>query len=182
MQLYKTITLDETRRVSVFHGEYVESPTEWEWSVGLYTLSHDYWVSDYRMDYRNQNDELDSLVQSILYQDVDKEEAIHKHLARAGLSSKTVTLRGSTQSQWWTVIVYSDDDNFAPFLDVMNDYLTGRVFVVRLEQLHTYADVDNANSTHTHWEYADSIGDVYLDDTDEDAQFLDVLGLKVSQD
>ena len=182
MQRYKTITLDETRRVSVFHGEYNESPTEWEWSVGLYTLSKGYWVSDYRMDYRNQNDELDSLVRSIGYQDVDKDEAIHKHLARAGLSSKTVNLRGSTQSEWWTAIVYGEEDEFDALIDAMTAYLTGQVFVVDLEQLHTYADVDNADSTHTHWESVERIGGIYLDRTDEDAQFLDVLGLKVSQD
>lgn len=178
METYKVITLDETRRISVLWDSYVHSPTEWDWSVGLYTLNKGYWVNDYRMDYRDQNDELDSLVRSIEYQDVDVDEAIHKHLARAGLKSKTVTLRGNSQSQWWTVIVYSEEESFDGFLDTMTAYLTGQVFIVRLEELHTYADVTNADNTHTHWEYVDSIGEVYLDGTDEDAQFMDVLGIE----
>jgi hypothetical protein len=178
METYKVITLDETRRISVFHDYSAESPTEWEWSVGLYTLNKSRSEFTLRRDYRDQDDELRYLVRSVEYQDVDVEEAIHKHLARAGLKSRTVTLRGSSQSQWWTVIVYSDDDNFAPFLDAMNDYLTNWVFIVRLEELHTYADVTNAESTHTHWEYVNSIGEVYLDGTDEDAQFMDVLGIE----
>jgi hypothetical protein len=178
METYKVITLDETRRISVLWDSYAGSPTEWNWNVGLYPINQSRGYDGWRMDFGFVNDELDSLVRSVEYQDVDVDEAIHKHLARAGLKSRTVTLRGNSQSEWWTAIVYGEDNEFDGFLNTMTDYLTGQVFVVRLEKLHTYADVDNADSTHTHWEYVDSIGEVYRDGTDEDAQFMDVLGIE----
>lgn len=183
----KVIAISDTERVRVDYDEYAPSPLEWDWDAGIHTLTQNRDYRPFTLDYQDQQSQLETIRAERDYAGLDYPsnddlvDALETHLRRAGMSVKTLTLHGSSQSEWWDVIIYgATEEAVKSLLKTLRMYLDGNVYVVRHERLVKYADVTDNTNTHTHWELFDCVGDVYLDYDASNDEILDALGMTVT--
>lgn len=177
----KVISLSDTERIVVDCDDNAENPLyDWEFEAGMFTVECARGCRLMNADWRGINEQLRHIADrrdrsGLDYPSKDALfDAMRKHLTRQGMTVKTLTLRGVTQSDWWDVIAYGDDaDYVSAMVDAVQRYLSNEVYTIRRETLVTYADVTDSTRTLTQWEPDEDSQEfgVYLDSL-SDAEIL----------
>jgi hypothetical protein len=170
MNYTHTIQLNDTTRLAISQDIHVISPLDYLDDVGVFTVSHARGL----MPLSNSLDDMNVRLANIQYNSSDMHQAIDKLFTRAGMNYKIVHLQGYSQGEWHELIVYGthDIDVLSSVGRELDQWYKGDVYVISLEELHTYANVNNTDDTHSHWEVTEAIGGVYLDNYLDDEEVI----------
>jgi hypothetical protein len=166
--LITTHEINDTTRIAVYPDYHAESPLEYLGNdIGIFTMSM-------ARGYTPLSVELDDINQrlaNIQYNSSDFSGAIDKLFRRADMNYRVLHLQGYSQSEWLEAIIYGtvDDDVLASTGRILDKWFKGDIYTLSIEKLVTYANVDNTDDTHSHWQIQDSISGVYLDAYDSEA-------------
>lgn len=152
-------------RVSVYYDEtYYTADEILGDGFGMYQIQMN---RDYRnMDFGEFTDELNRLTNRVY--PAQYESAIGKYLNLAKQHYTVVELRGHSQGEWATVMVYSDEPFILTpeFKKSLNDWFSGEIYTLVHEQRETYTNADGSK-TLDQWESVDSIGAIMAEDETE---------------
>lgn len=155
--------LDQDTRIAVWQDTYgIDYLTEWD---------HDYfglWTLDAARGLRNL--ELNASLHANNLVNIrewnargDANEAMLKHLTRAGYLAKEIALRGYSQSEWldaliWTTLTDGAEQALEAFEDELKSWFRDGFYNVALEKRVVYTAPDGR--TLEQWEVEDAIGGV----------------------
>lgn len=92
-----------------------------------------------------------------------EQNAISKHLERAGYECRFWNLRGTSQGEWANVVVYAEAGiifDWAAYERECQAWYRGEVYWLALERLETYRNENG--KTISQWEAVDTFGEIYL--------------------
>jgi hypothetical protein len=92
-----------------------------------------------------------------------EQDAIRKHLTRAGYDCTFAQLRGYSQGEWLDAVIYAkagDVGDWAATVDEVDAWFRGDVYTVTLERLEVYTST--SGNELTQWETIDALGGVIL--------------------
>ena len=168
MQVYP---LSDKYRLASWQDAYAERPDEWG-DLNILTLKADW--RDGRMDTKNDYTEtLKRLLDIAGEYEQDPIEVLTKHLNRAGMVSKAITLHGASQSEWHDVLVYLHPcDNaleaaqrvLSSLANALREWYRGEVYTVALQERVDYVSENDPEDKHWHWNTVEIIGGVYSSD------------------
>lgn len=162
----ETIQIDEDNRLVVYVDEGTEDPREWGWEVEM----HD--IDDYRIwkGWERPGDPVAYAahvaqyeVRSRRWTEEQRDRAIHIFKLWAGddREFKVHEWRGYSQSDWATVLEIGENIGL---YDAYAAWRRGDVFIVEHKKREQFTNADETRELDI-WEYADSMGGCYLDDT-----------------
>lgn len=96
-----------------------------------------------------------------------RERAVSLYLGLLGYSSRVVELRGYSQSDWVTGVLVTREMLESGFESLVRDVATwfrGDVFVLCLEELKTFVNVEDVSDVVTRWDVVDSVGCWLIED------------------
>lgn len=165
MYKVETINYGNDNRVSVYYDEsdYTADEILGD-SFGMFSLRQH---RDYgKIDLGELTDDLNLLCNRIDYSQY--ESAIGKYLTVANKHHTIIELQGNSQSEWATVMVYSDElfVTTPEFRDALRQYWRGEVYYLVHEQRETFANADGSK-TIDQWDAVDSIGGIMTESHDE---------------
>lgn len=156
--------------------------------IGVQTLDIDRGLAPIQTKDEHR-DQIAEIIERHGRREKETETAISKHLTRAGLSYKFVSLRGYSQSDWAEVVIYGDKEFFGNLkteATVLDAWFKGEVYNLTLETLKTYTAEDGESLGR--WEIEDAIGQICISesygiknfDIDWDTLALDSFGLDIT--
>lgn len=94
---------------------------------------------------------------------LSEQDAIRKHLTRAGFDCTFAELRGYSQGEWLDAVIYAkagDVGDWAATVNEIDAWFRGDVYTVTLERLEVYTST--SGNELTQWETIDATGGVIL--------------------
>jgi hypothetical protein len=94
---------------------------------------------------------------------LSEQDAIRKHLTRAGFDCTFAELRGYSQGEWLDAVIYAkagDVGDWAATVNEIDAWFRGDVYTVTLERLEVYTST--SGNELTQWETIDALGGVIL--------------------
>ena len=170
----ETLNINDALRVATYFDYWADGPFDWD-LIKVQTLRHARDINPLTSD-DGQCVEILELMQhnpetggtygsswATKARDNWEQDAITKHLNRAGLDCYFLQLIGTSQSEWADIVIYAkagDITDWEPIAREVKAWFAGEVYTLSLEQKITYT-APNGN-TLEQWESVDAIGSVYL--------------------